>query len=936
MPRPARHRRTPDRVIAAVVGAAALLVALGGCTRLRLPAIDPTGRCLFSPFPTTTTLATPPCGLSDGCVAGPTLQKIRDCLTRPAIAFPTPNLTPVFTEPPEVPPCPTPPSPAAATCGIDGCVPSEPCTGDCVDGPPAVLYGTEIDCRPCLGGKHHLPPRGKRGCILLTPQTIVAPVGGEVILLSGICGTDGYLQMNERLEWMVAPGGVGQIIDVADNPVGAAGRLAGIRVRPEKLDPGYAIGVTSNRRQLITRGNKNPADDIRLEKGQTWASISSPLEGVSHVTVLAPDSECWDRRRATATIYWVDARWSFPPPQVLPAGTPATLTTRVLRSKNGLPAEGWKVRYEIVDASTAAFTPDGVGTGTSFVEAIVDANGDATATLVPAPETRGTVPVEIRIIRPGGRDDDVPTLTLGRGQTFVTWSAPGLAIRAAGPEVATYDAAYNVVAEISNPGDQTATNVRVDMPLPAGTTVVSADSFARVTPSSVSWDIGELPAQTALDLPLTLRSTSAVSLPFTARADGLVAESVVRVDVFQPSLTLDVAPVQPSVESGRPARFNVDITNNGSRPLSNVTWVATGDASMLHESGNVAADNTLERPLQPGETWPVEVTFIPNQSGRRCIDVVATADGGQRADGDACVTAINPIPDVPQLQVRFVPIDDGVRVGDDPAIYRFDVVNRGRGPATGVTVAAVYDRQFAATSATEGADTGRIGENLITWRVARLDPGATETFEVVLSPTAASPGARIAASAESVEGTRDEDAVTVRIDATTTPPSRDRSPDLPPAGPSPTIPGGPAPLRGAPPRRDAPAPAAPPRPQRLEAALFQVTPDPVRVNDPIRYTLEVVNDSDRRDYEIDIQFIEPDGVRIERIVGTTTPESTAIARNAGVVTFEPIAVLNPGERAEFQLVLRSNQPQTFELDTRIRSLNDPTGTTQSIVTRVVP
>ena len=74
-----------------------------------------------------------------------------------------------------------------------------------------MLFGDEIDGNsPCL------PDRGERGCILLSPQKIVAPVGGEVVLLSGICGTDGYLQVGQPLEWMLTPDSVGTFIEVGD------------------------------------------------------------------------------------------------------------------------------------------------------------------------------------------------------------------------------------------------------------------------------------------------------------------------------------------------------------------------------------------------------------------------------------------------------------------------------------------------------------------------------------------------------------------------------------------------------------------------------------------------------------------------------------------------------------------------------------------------
>ncbi len=333
-------------------------------------------------------------------------------LDKPKCKFPEP----AFVEPATPPPCPPAKSPGCSSTSNEPCVPSAPCNGSCQDGPPAVLFGSE-----CSAKKWQLPDRGKRGCILLSPTKVVAPVGGEVVLLSGICGTDGYLQMNEKLEWMLTPDSVGTFIQVGDDDPGLLTRMVGSKTRPTKHDPSYALGITSTKRTLITRGNNDTRDDVQLEKGQTWITISSPSEGTSRVTVLAPESDCWDQRKATTTIYWVDARWQFPGPQIVPAGQPVELTTRVTRSEGMLPARGWRVRYEILQPELATFA----GTsGASVMEANVDDSGNASVQLVPNSGTSGITAIDIRVIRPGGESDNIPTLTLGRGQTFVTWSAP--------------------------------------------------------------------------------------------------------------------------------------------------------------------------------------------------------------------------------------------------------------------------------------------------------------------------------------------------------------------------------------------------------------------------------------------------------------------------------------------------------------------------------
>ncbi|TWU46211.1 Large cysteine-rich periplasmic protein omcB precursor [Rubripirellula tenax] len=913
--------------------AVALLVAISsGCTQLRLPAIDPTGSCLLTPLPTTTSLALPGSG-GEGCGCFGCLTGLRSCFTnhlrsKPGFSFPTP----AFQDPVDPPACPTPGSTVTLGQSNEPCVPSAPCSGSCATGPRAVLLGAEAD-NQC---QCSLPDRGKRGCILLSPTKIVAPVGGEVVLLSGVCGNDGYLQMNEKLEWMLAPDSVGTFIQVGDDDPGVIGRLAGSSVRPEKKDPSYAIGITSTKKTLITRGNTDPRDDVRLEKGQTWITISSPSEGVSHVTVLAPESECWDQRKSTATIYWVDAKAQFPGAQIVPAGTTVDLTTRVTRSEQTLPASGWKVRYEIQQPELATFAGTG---GSSVTEVIVDDSGNATAQLVPLPGTSGTTAVDMQVIRPGGRTDNLPTLTLGQGQTFVTWSSPKLELRAGAPAVASFDVPYQVVANLRNPGNQPATNVRVDLQTPPGTRIIRADAFARVVPNGVTWEIGVLPPQTQLDLFVELASQSPVDLSFEARGDGLVSSDTVRVDVFRPSLGLAVAAVEDRVEAGRPVTFNIDVTNNGDRPLTGAYVTATGDSSIIHESGGVQVQDNKDGPLQPGETWRKKVVFTPTEAGRRCIKVEAFADGGQRAEQEACTLVINPVPQTPRLTAT---IDGKSRVATgDPTLVRARIVNEGRGEARNVKFNMVFDPQLQLNSATEGASEQTIGQRIITWNVPTMAPGQVVVLEGLFNTIAPSPRSRVSITAESAEGARANDEFAFEIIGPSSSVQPPRGPNLPPAGTSPEIPGGraPEPLRGNPndmaPRGANPIPSGPVRSGRLQTQLFG-RDNPVRVNEPIRYSIRVANDSNVRDGQVGIQFALPDGVRLERLVPQTSPELSDYRIDAGVVSLPYIPNLEPGQSEDFELVLSSNQPQQFDLNVGVRSLNMPDGYVETVTTTVTP
>ncbi|MGN6547617.1 MAG: hypothetical protein ACTHK7_21370, partial [Aureliella sp.] len=188
------------------------LLILSGCSRF--PAIDPLGQSVFLPHPAATELRVPHLHARDGNPG-----------VLPQQAFPAP---------PPVPPC------------VDG---------SCQE-PHGIhnlfKHKKELDAKIHAHFQHKDP--GKCGEIQLTPLRVVAPVGGEVLLLAGICGKDGYLVKREPLEWMLSPDSVGQFIEVGDD---AKGKLcSSLRPGPkvEKLDVDYARGRTSSRETLLTKG----------------------------------------------------------------------------------------------------------------------------------------------------------------------------------------------------------------------------------------------------------------------------------------------------------------------------------------------------------------------------------------------------------------------------------------------------------------------------------------------------------------------------------------------------------------------------------------------------------------------------------------------------------------------------------------------------------
>lgn len=1026
------------RAITAVV-AITLATLSPGCSRLRLPAIDPTGQRVFQPLPNTTPVTWPNCfgrrrnavavapapGIAAPGIAAPGMtapvttapvapgtvvatgpavagapmiaqpappgpncfqrfcQSLRNCSLFPKPAYaappeppacptaapaPMPGACPqpVYTDPcgepvcPPLcpapacptpaclpPPCPTPAAPVLTTApipnGIYGersCVPSAPYTEECAHGPPAVLIGSEINRgRTCC-----LAKKGERGRILLSPQKIVAPVNGEVILLSGICGADGYLQTGQPLEWMLTPESVGTFIDVGDEVCGVAHRLANIR-SPNKQDPSYAIGVTSTKRTLITRGNLNTGDDVILEKGQTWISLSSPSEGTSRVTVLAPDSDCWDQRKATATIYWVDAKRTFPGTQIVPAGQQVTLSTRVTRSDADLPARGWRVRYEIVDASLATFANTA---GSSVTEAVVDDQGNATVTLLPTPGTAGTTAVMMSVIRPGGETDNMPNLTLFSGQTYVTWSAPKLLVNLQVPQVIGFQEPFQAVLNVQNPGDQAATNVRVQLRYPEGVRATTNDPLAKTLTNSIVWELGTIPAGQQIDLAAQLVTPSTIALLAEARADnGLVSQSEGRVNVFRPSLSVVARPLKDRVEVGEPIPFAIDVRNVGDRPLTEVSLLVSGDASMTHEGGSRSVTSNRTIPLQPGDTWRSdEVIFRSVDAGQHCIQVEATAAGGQREQTQACVTVVNqPVP-TPSLTTQLT-IPQQVNVGESTTA-KLVVANDGRVPLSNLIVTLTHDPQLVPVESTERSNIQKRalpGQYQVQWAIPQLASGTSEAIDLKLRANGVNPRSTIFMNVQSDQGSFPGKQVQFAINSgvVPAPPAPTQPPNLPPVEPTPSIPPtNNAPLTNNGPLTNNPPPALPatppatpgPQAQQLELKLQGPT-DPVFVQFPIRYELTVRNPRTTPVSNVGVQISKPEGINVTRVTMLDGRPLDRIQQKNDRVVWQ-VGTLQGGEAMTFEIVLSSNLPQAFRINARAVAQEMDLGAQATAEARVVP
>lgn len=852
-----------------------------GCSRFALPAIDPTGSRIFLPAPNSTQLQLPRLHTGE-------------------------NFLPdaAYTTPPTPPPC------------LDG-------SGNSI----CNLFDHKCDLAKRLqSGKP-----GKSGELQLTPLVVVAPVDGEVTLLAGVCGKDGHYVTRQPLEWMLSPESVGTFIDVGDDRPGKLARLFYHKdPKVEKLDVDFARGRTSSKPTVITKGSPQCTDDIPVKEGQTWLSISSPSEGVSRVTALAPDSEIWDQRRQTAIIHWVDAQWQFPPiPPPAARGDAIDVFTRVTRADNLVPAVGWIVKYTILNPAAARFDTIPPADG-NVVAVRVNQDGKAPVRIVAGPSGRGTSPVLIDVIRPAIPTDNLPELRLAGGQTIVTFTAPVLVLEGTGPEVAGPGQELRYVASMGNAGDTDIANTVLTARIPDGWTLARPPSPepTTTTPTYLVWEQGILPTGEQLDVNVDLIAGRANSynVVFEARGEpNLTAEKSLPIEVVSSSIEARFAPSGgiSQAEIGESITCEIDVRNTGTTALNNVTLAIETDQGLTGIDKEGQPSTFLEQTvgvILPGQTKSVGIALQVQREGQLDATLKVIANQAVLATRSFSIAGIRPRPKTPDIgvTVRFEEDASEFTVGDTPTAI-ITVENPGETRLSDIQVKI----DIPPTLEFSKVDPATFRENRFNFQSSAPQTGIWTPFDMLPAPDANS-GApfRQMKLQFNCLGPTEQGSVQVRATAqegvqqTASVPFRVRAGIQPPAiGGSNT-----------------------PPPQGTWNVLLRDSPDPVIIGRTITYSLIIENQQNRGDSDVEIFLTIPDGIEIQSVssdgvqLPTRTPDSDRRIRTLPVVNY-----VRSGDILNYTIrVTPRVSVDSLRLRASIRSRNIPTPVGSDVSTTVIP
>jgi uncharacterized repeat protein (TIGR01451 family) len=874
---------------------------LTGCAHWQIPAIDPTGQGLFAG---TTSFAKH--GLFNKHHAPPPVA-VAPVIAPPPVAVQPAVVLPPVVQPAVVPtPC-APPLPAVPIVPI-ACGPQQML-------PQQSFPQTVLPPRPTAGGPI-VPPCATADVgpeLKVTPARIVAAVNTEVVLAAGICGPSGYYVTRQPLEWMLAQDGVGQFVAVGHESPHDVSFL--LRNSPQKVATNYARAHTSTISQILDRGTPTPADDVALDRGQSWISLTSPTEGTSHIVVWAPKEQNWERRKATATVYWVNAAWRFPPPATVRAGVRHPLTT-VLTRASGEPISGWIVRYEVLEGPPAQFG----ARGETAIEVRTDGAGRAIAELLPRTMEPGITAVKVQVIRPGTSRGDLPQMIVGQGVTPIQWTTPGLVVRALGSSTIAADGAIGYRVEVTNNGDLLTRSVELSFTPPPGVAYLNSTPPAQAFGQRLAWRMGDLPPRTTSVVELNCRASQAGSIRSTfiaTGADQLRAEDTAVTEVRVNALSVRMNGPEV-VAVGGEARFEIDVTNTGGVPLTNVTASDTFDPGLSHAGGERSPlVRTIAGALAPGQTERFAISFIVTQAGRQCHRLDVTADGGQAAAARGCITGTAPVASPPQLTVRVT--GSATQRAGELAEYAIEARNTSSAPATNVDLVVSWVPTLQVEQASPGGDPDPAARR-IRWRVAQLAPGETVSrrlqFRCLNLDERATVRAVIASQQTSSVM---HEAVTAILPGIAAP-----------------EPPGPVPPRTFP---STPAPPAPPVQPPAAAGTLKITAsaqaDPILLNGTTTYVITVRNERPLADQDLALSVqVEGDGLAIVKVPGSPVP---ALRTSATSVDFTPVRQVFAGEQLNpYRIEIQGLRPGRHKLRITATSALAPTGVVAEAETTVTP
>ena len=700
--------------------------------------------------------------------------------------------------------------------------------------------------------------------IEVRPKTVSSAVGAHQVLIATIYDKDGQPRRGRRVEWMLE--GKGHIVEVDES-----GYAPG---RGYKVDNRYAVSYTEYFNHTVTRGNNDPTDDFMVRPGQSWCVVSSPVEGETQVSVYAPEIFNWDRNILTVQVFWLDVDWVFPPPSQARGGAQHPLTTQVFRRSDRMPLANYRVRYTVQEGPPAVF----VQNQQRAAEALSDLQGNATVQIAQVQPATGRNRISIEVIRPP--DPCCPTgpgIIIGRGETFVDWTAANITINKVGPPSAAVGQTYQNTITVANPSTVATEPLTVRDQVPEGVTYISSVPPASADGRNLVWTLPPLQPGQNSSITVSFRADRAgpvTNLASVTTPEGIRAETQSTTQIAQAGLAMTMTgPATATVN--QPIPFQIVVTNTGSVPANNVSIRDEFDPGLVHESG----DKPLEMGpfnLGPGESRSATLNLVAQREGSFTNRAQASAEGGLRAQAAHTVQVMQP-----RLSVRQTgPVAKYVR---GKVIWQIIVQNQGTSELRNVVIRDLIPAEVQFLEASDG---GQPQGAEVVWNLGTLAP--QEERRLTLSTRA--------------------DKVTSRavniVQANAEPNMQERSEQ-------------PVEIRGAP---------------GLELQMTD-TKDPVMEGEETSYEVRVTNTGSLVANGIQLTFTLPPELRLKSAVG---PGNETGRTEVNRITFPLRDGLIPGGSLQYTIIVEAVRAGDARFKVEMKSNLGPEAVTEEEPTTVLP
>lgn len=562
-----------------------------------------------------------------------------------------------------------------------------------------------------LGGVHLQAQGAEPFSIKIDPPAATNPVKTQHTFVATVYDKDNNPLPGQRVEWILSRGKdlVGDIVEHDD-----MGAIVG-SFKIQKISNHYSVSYTNEQKVVLTMGTDNTNDDVVVGVGQTWVTITSPVEGKTHVIAFCPGIKNKDKHKAFAVKNWLDLLITWPENAINRVGEEHKFRIKVVKASNSAPQPGYKVKWEIRKDDAAPDVHFGKEPGTTNVQSETNEEGVAQVTLNQAKKTEGINHVKMELRNPEGELLSVHTVTK-------EWKAPRIQITKTGPAKGVLGENVNFELNLSNPGNTEAKKVVVKDTLPEGLVFIDSDPKATdVKENEITWEIGVLPKDASRKMIVTAKPTKEGKLTNLAQVESAEAppqSGTATIEIGAPQVYL-VKDGPKEIRKGQTANYKIVVKNKGNAAAQNVVIkdrIPPGMRCQGKDEGMYLVWNVGT--LAPNQEYAITYSTEGINTGSFKNIAQAFVKDKVVHTADWTTNVVAPTLEITKTGPRLVFLHKSID-------YKITIENKGDGSALDVTVIDTIPAEMDYISSTPaGIFKGREKPATATWKFPEIKAGS--------------------------------------------------------------------------------------------------------------------------------------------------------------------------------------------------------------------